>query len=245
MYCVVLAGSQRHYLFFLLSAAATARLEQHHLLPWWYNIIHHLSAVTSSIIFRQWSWQCIALLLYNKLIIKALTAGQCLHCIAIFLGMLPRRTRNRPIMYLGGVGYHVFINNINSPGFVRPLLSSILSPTNEKNNMSVWADYLSCFAMPWKSVKKHGGIHFDMVCFLVEFWDEKREEPGSVLSVEVYCPSHWTAEYLLQVLEESFKQNNVISIINTYQINGTDFPFNTINAIHHKFKLQWFWQTGS
>jgi hypothetical protein len=151
--------------------------------------------------------------------------------------MLPRRTHNHPIMYLGSDGYHVFINNINSPGFVRPLLSSILSPTNEKKKKSVWADYLLCFAMPWKSAIKHRGTPFDMVCFLVEFWDEQKEDPGSVLSVEVYCASHWTAEYLLQVLEKSFKKNHVISIINTCQINGTDFPFNTINAIHHKFKL--------
>jgi hypothetical protein len=60
--------------------------------------------------------------------------------------------------------------------------------------------------MPWKSVIKQGGIPFDMVCFLVEFWDEQKEDPGSVLSVEVYCPSHWTAEYLIQVFEESLKK---------------------------------------
>jgi hypothetical protein len=99
--------------------------------------------------------------------------------------------------------------------------------------------------MPWKSVIKHGGIPFGMVCFLVEFWDEQKEDPGSVLSVEVHCLSHWTAEYLLQVLKESFLINHVISIINTYQINGTDFPFNTINAIQNKFKLWWFEQTGT
>ncbi len=53
---------------------------------------------------------------------------------------------------------------------------------------------------------KQGGIPFDMVCFLVEFWDEQKEDPGSLLSVEVYCPSHWTAEYLIQVFEESLKK---------------------------------------
>jgi hypothetical protein len=150
--------------------------------------------------------------------------------------MLPRRTRNRPIMPLGSAGSRIFINNIDSPGFVRPLLCSILSPENKKNNISLWADYLSCFAMPWKSVKKHGGISFDMICFLVEFWDEKKEAVGSVLSVEVYCPSHWTATYLLEIIVGSVEKNKVISIINTYQINGTDVPFNTINTIHHMFK---------
>ena len=40
--------------------------------------------------------------------------------------------------------------------------------------------------------KKHGGISFDMICFLVEFWDEQKEVPGSVLSKEVYSPSYWT-----------------------------------------------------
>ena len=150
--------------------------------------------------------------------------------------MLPRRTRNRPVMPLGSSGSHIFINNIDSPGFVRPLLSSIFSPANSKRNISLWADYLSCFAMPWKLVKKHDGINFDLICFLVEFWEEQREAPGSVLSVEVYCPSHWTANHLLQLIVESFEKKNVISIINTYQINGTDVPFNTINTIHHMFK---------
>jgi hypothetical protein len=90
--------------------------------------------------------------------------------------------------------------------------------------------------MPWKSIKKHGGISFDMICFLVEFWDEQKETPGSVLSVEVYCPSHWTANLLLSIIVESFETNHVISIINTYRLNGTDIPLNTINAIHHMFE---------
>ncbi len=150
--------------------------------------------------------------------------------------MLPRRTRNRPMKPLGSCGSPIYVNNMDSPGFVRPLLSCIISPENTKSNISLWADHLSCFAMPWKSIKKHGGISFDMICFLVEFWDEQEETPGSVLSVEVYCPSHWTANLLLSVIVESFETNHVISIINTYRLNGTDIPLNTINAIHHMFE---------
>ena len=119
---------------------------------------------------------------------------------------------------------------------VRPLLSSILSPAYNKKDISLWANYLSCMAMPWKLVKKYGGICFDMICFLVEFWDEQKETPGLVLSIEVYCPSHWTANYLAEVIIQSIEINHVISIINTYHINGTDVPYNTINNIHHMFK---------
>jgi hypothetical protein len=57
-----------------------------------------------------------------------------------------------------------------------------------------------------------------------------------VVAVEVYCPLHWTANYLLSVILESFERNQVISIINTYQLNGMDLPFNTINTIHRLFE---------
>ncbi len=36
------------------------------------------------------------------------------------------------------------------------------------------------------SKKKHGRINFGMICFLVEFCDEKRKATGSVLSIEVF-----------------------------------------------------------
>ena len=150
--------------------------------------------------------------------------------------MLPRRTQNRPIMPLGSNGSHIYLNNIDSPGVVRPLLSCIISPEDKNKNIPLWADHLSCFAMPWKSVKKHGRISFDMTCFLVEFWDERRKTPGSVVAVEVYCPLHWTANFLLSIILESFERNQVISIINTYQLNGMDLPFNTINTIHRLFE---------
>ncbi len=53
---------------------------------------------------------------------------------------------------------------------------------------------------------KHGGISLDMVCFLVEFWDEQKEAPGFALSVKVYCPSHRAANNLFEVGVESFKK---------------------------------------
>jgi hypothetical protein len=91
-------------------------------------------------------------------------------------------------------------------------------------------------AMPWKLVKKYGGICFDMICCLVEFWDEQKETPVLVLSVEVYCRSHWTANHLSEAIIQSFEKTHVISIKNTYHINRTDVLFNTINNIHHMFQ---------
>jgi hypothetical protein len=65
---------------------------------------------------------------------------------------------------------------------------------------------------------------------------EQIETPGSMLSVQVYCPSHWFANYLSEGIIQSFEKNHVISTIITYYINKNDALFNTINNIHHMFK---------
>ncbi len=57
-----------------------------------------------------------------------------------------------------------------------------------------------------------------------------------MFSVEVYAPSNWDPEYFLQILDDSIQQNTIVSIFNMYCINGIDFPFNTLDTIHHEFK---------
>jgi hypothetical protein len=54
--------------------------------------------------------------------------------------------------------------------------------------------------------------------------------------MEIYAPSQWDSAFLLNIIDESIQQNSIVSILNTYCINGIDFPFNTINTIHHEFK---------
>ena len=148
--------------------------------------------------------------------------------------MHPRATRNRPPIFLGLAGCHIYVNNINSPGFIRPLLNAVMEERYQPPH-KLFADAISCFEMPWKNVINHGGSGLDLVCFLVEFWNGKDDKSCSVISVEVFAPSHWKCTLLLEYLENSIGKTRTVSIINTYQINGVDFPFNTINQLHYKF----------
>jgi hypothetical protein len=69
----------------------------------------------------------------------------------------------------------------------------------------------------------------------VEFWDGANASADASLSIGVYAPSHWSANYFLDVLEENAKKHGAISILNSYTINGIAFPFNIINTMHHSF----------
>jgi hypothetical protein len=73
-------------------------------------------------------------------------------------------------------------------------------------------------------------------CFIIDFWDENQLTSNSSISVEVYAPLDWDPDYFLKILDDSIQQNTIVYIFNTYCINGIDFPFNTLNTIHHKFK---------
>jgi hypothetical protein len=98
-------------------------------------------------------------------------------------------TRNRPLIFLGPAGCHIYVNNINSPGFIRPLLNDIMEGNHQLPH-KLFADAISCFEMPRKYVINHGGSGLDLVCFLVEFWNGKDDKSWSVISVEVFAPSH-------------------------------------------------------
>jgi hypothetical protein len=70
----------------------------------------------------------------------------------------------------------------------------------------------------------------------VEFWSGKDNSSNSVTSVEVFAPSHWETLLLLQLSEKSIGEKQTASIINSYQTNNIDFPFNTINFLHYNFR---------
>jgi hypothetical protein len=152
--------------------------------------------------------------------------------------MHPRATRRRPLLYFGRKGFNVYLNNVDSPGFGRPIIGVFIPELKSKNHVEkFWADAVRCFKVtPQCSFKHFCSSCFDLDCFVVEFWDEKRIEPNSLYSVEIYAPSQWGSAFLLNIIDESIQQNSIVSILNTYCINGIDFPFNTINTIHHEFK---------
>jgi hypothetical protein len=132
----------------------------------------------------------------------------------------------------------VYLNNVDSPGFGRPIIDVFIPEFKSKNHVEkFWADAVSCFKVtPQCSFKHFHGSCFDLDCFVVEFWDEKRIERSSLYSVEIYAPSQWDSAFLSNIIDESIQQNSIVLILNTYCINGIDFPFNTINTIHHEFK---------
>jgi hypothetical protein len=91
--------------------------------------------------------------------------------------------------------------------------------------------------MKFPSAAVSGGSTFSLNLdwFVVEFWDGANASADASLSIGVYAPSHWSANYFLDVLEENAKKHGAISILNSYTINGIAFPFNVINTMHHSF----------
>jgi len=75
---------------------------------------------------------------------------------------------------------HIFIDVIEGPGFMRPLLSS-----SKQQEEHLFASRLS--VMLCDALDQYVRMCFDMICFIIAFWDEQKETPGSVLPVEVYC----------------------------------------------------------
>jgi hypothetical protein len=140
--------------------------------------------------------------------------------------MHPRHTRNRPLVLLQKPGYRLFTNNIDSPGLLKLSLF-------DKSKKALWTNAVTCYHIIGHEVAVNGTM---FGTFMVEFWDENIKQVGSIISVEVYAPSTWSASYFLDVLVEDLKAHNVISLINTCFIEGCAVPFNTINTIHHKFR---------
>ncbi len=82
-----------------------------------------------------------------------------------------------------------------------------------------------------------GAVQFEVVQYIVEFWDGKvMDRKGSVLSVGVFAPSHWTAAYFLEVIENSARKHDDITIFKLYNLNGVVLNLSIINTMHHSFK---------
>ena len=115
---------------------------------------------------------------------------------------------------------------MHSPGF-----SKLSSLKNKKEPL--WADAATC-----KYIRGHDVEANDMqfCCFLVEFWCERTNDPGPTMSVEIHAPKHWSPTYFLEMLGKKLKHLPVISLINSYYIDGVPLPFNTINTIHYEYK---------
>ena len=108
------------------------------------------------------------------------------------------------------------------------------------------ADAVSCYIKRDKKSKVEGSAAaasgdewpLKFCCFVVEFWAEEETKVGSIFTVEIQGPSHWSADRFLEVFLDDFENHKpVISLINSYYINGIGIPFNTINTMHHKFLM--------
>jgi hypothetical protein len=140
--------------------------------------------------------------------------------------MHPRCTRNRPLILLPNSLYNVFVNNIDSPGFMK---WSYL--TNDKS--PIQADAMSCHYVVGHETEVNG-LHLG--CFHVEFRLEEKKDSGPVASVVVHVPAQWTADLFLAMFLKNLKDHTFISLINSYYLDGQPFAFNKINTIHYLFK---------
>jgi hypothetical protein len=48
----------------------------------------------------------------------------------------------------------------------------------------------------------------------------------------VLAPSCWSSKLFLDFFLHDLAKLDIISLVNTYFINGCEYPFNTINTMH-------------
>lgn len=143
--------------------------------------------------------------------------------------MHPRQTRSRPLVLLKYPGYKLFLNNINSPGLFR--FSSLLP----NNVPPLSTDAVTCCCQkPIRFERINGMV---LKPFFVEFWHELKAPFGPVAAVEVHAPSCWSSKFFLELFLKDLGKHGIISLVNTYYINGCEYPFNTINTLHHLFQV--------
>jgi hypothetical protein len=149
--------------------------------------------------------------------------------------MHPRETRNRPLCHFQSKGYYIFMHDgSNSSNLVRPILDALFS-VDGFHGLETWADVVSCYKVV--PIKTKAMAQLEQVQYFVEFWNgNAMDRKGAVLSVDVFAPSHWTAEYFLEALENSARKHGAITILSSNTLNGVVFNLNTINTIHHSFK---------
>ena len=95
-------------------------------------------------------------------------------------------------------------------------------------------DAVSCCKL-LTDVVSCGGILLN--AFQVEFWDEIIEDVRPIiLRVAIHAPAMWSAVLFLRYLEKASMNSQVLSLIHGYCIDGVEFPYGTINTLHHYFK---------
>jgi hypothetical protein len=140
---------------------------------------------------------------------------------------IPCATRSRPIYHVMPYkeGIPVFTNNINSPGLFH--VSTFMLQQE-----AFRASAVTCMmSHPKKILTNYSNCGFDLCCSYVSFWSEV----GPLMTVEVYIPSHWSPRYFLYELQAPIVECSIISLTNTYTLNGTVFPFLSINSIHNNY----------
>jgi hypothetical protein len=61
--------------------------------------------------------------------------------------------------------------------------------------------------MQYHTFKNHGGSGLDLISFLVEFSNEKDDKSCSVISVEVFAPSHKLCLFIVGILLEQYRKD--------------------------------------
>jgi hypothetical protein len=136
--------------------------------------------------------------------------------------MHPRTTCGRPLVLLKAKKYNLFINNVNSPGFLKPSMFN-----TERATLTM--DAVTCQHQSGPEVE-----NIEFCCFAIKFWDGRTDNHGCVYSVDVHAP-HWESCTFSSIFLKDVEKHEVISLIKSYYIAGKPFPFNTINTIHHNF----------
>jgi len=146
--------------------------------------------------------------------------------------MHPRSTRNRPLLILGQK--KVYTNNIRSPDRKKNLLIQELFGLNGVNSVFV-ADAVSCYKVESSTTSCHSVC---FIKFMVDFWDANSRETEVVFQVGIHAPSDWSLHCFVDAIEEVSMSDNILSLIFGYYINGKHFPYVTINALYHRFKIK-------
>jgi hypothetical protein len=97
-------------------------------------------------------------------------------------------------------------------------------------------DAISCHKVPnTLCILQLNGRERIFHCFLVQFWHEKMVTVEPIVSLEVHAPSLWMPVIFLDTFERNLQKHDIISLLNSYNINSDPVTFNTINTMHHEF----------
>jgi hypothetical protein len=98
------------------------------------------------------------------------------------MSMHPRTTHGHPLVLLKAKNYKLFINNVNSPGFIKPSMFNA-------DEIRLTTDAVTCQCQSGTTVVEVGKIKF--CCFAIKFWSGSTGIHDCVYSVDVHAPAHW------------------------------------------------------